>query len=521
MAGLERQAALVSGAPDLPHDRPPVRLSRGAIPATTVSRWLVMPVAATVAAPTSSSTSGERRLNCRQISPASCSTQPERGKCWVNSQYEAMPEPAPVGMAQERIPVVPASMRDDEGLGIGDFIERLTRRIVYQTVPPIGLHRPRGLGSSQAAATPGPQRRAGAVCRKGERFHGDEIIGFKDAWDGVRTGRTMPLTIDVMRGSAPRGGTVLGTKRGSPFDHPSGVEEVKRTFNDLGIGALIVVGGNGSLTVANALVEEEGLPIVGVPKTIDNDVVGTDLTFGFHTAVQIATEGDRPAAHHGGEPRPGHGRRGDGTPQPGGSPLSPGSPAQGERSVDPGDPRSTSRRCASRAAPREGRYASIVVVAEGAEPIQVRSRSTSASTTRTGHVRLGGVADVIAREVGDRTGFETQVVMLGHVQQGHADGVRPCAVGALRRRCHRPRPRRHAWGQMVALRGTEIIASPLADTVKAHQAARHVPLPRRRRDLLLVGARRSADARRPTTNHCRRGLRRETSAPTPAHRLAV
>ena len=129
-----------------------------------------------------------------------------------------------------------------------------------------------------------------AIVRQGERVHGDEIVGFLDAWDGVRTRKTMPLTVETMRGTLPRGGTVLGTKRGSPFDTDSGVEEVAATISDLGLDAIIVVGGNGSISVAWRLHEEHGMPIVGIPKTIDNDIVGTDVTFGFHTAVQIATD---------------------------------------------------------------------------------------------------------------------------------------------------------------------------------------------------------------------------------------
>jgi 6-phosphofructokinase 1 len=304
-----------------------------------------------------------------------------------------------------------------------------------------------------------------AVCRKGERFHGDEIIGFKDAWDGVREGRTMPLTIDVMRGSLPRGGTVLGTKRGSPFDHPGGVEEVKRTFNDLGIDALIVVGGNGSLTVANALVEEEGLPIVGVPKTIDNDVVGTDLTFGFHTAVQIATEAiDR--LHTTAES---HDRvmvvevmgRHSGW-------IAAYAGIAGGASVVliPEIPFDIEKVCVHLSRRHEkGRYASIVVVAEGAEPIPGTLAVNERVYDEFGHVRLGGIADVIAREVGERTGFETRVVMLGHVQRGGTptafDRVLSTRFGvAAIDLVHE-----QAWGRMVALRGTEIIATPLADTV--------------------------------------------------------
>jgi ATP-dependent phosphofructokinase / diphosphate-dependent phosphofructokinase len=304
-----------------------------------------------------------------------------------------------------------------------------------------------------------------AVVRKGERFHGDEIVGFKDAWDGVREGRTMPLTIDVMRGSLPRGGTVLGTKRGSPYDHPNGVEEVRRTFNDLGIDALIVVGGNGSLTVAHSLAEEEGLPIVGVPKTIDNDVVGTDMTFGFHTAVQIATEAiDR--LHTTAES---HDRvmvvevmgRHSGW-------IAAYAGIAGGASVVliPEIPFDIEKVCVHLARRHEkGRYASIVVVAEGAEPIPGTIDVGERVYDKFGHVRLGGIADVIAREVGERTGFETRVVMLGHVQRGGTptafDRVLSTRFGvAAIDLVHE-----HGWGQMVALRGTEIIACPIGGTV--------------------------------------------------------
>ena len=129
-----------------------------------------------------------------------------------------------------------------------------------------------------------------AIVRKGETVHEDELIGFLDAWDGVREGRFMPLDVGSLRGMLPRGGTLLGTRRGSPYDHEGGPEAVVESFAQLGLDALVVIGGNGSLSVACNLHEDFGLPIIGVPKTIDNDVVGTDITFGFNTAVQIATD---------------------------------------------------------------------------------------------------------------------------------------------------------------------------------------------------------------------------------------
>src|SRR3954453_1523256 len=129
-----------------------------------------------------------------------------------------------------------------------------------------------------------------AIVRKGETRYGDEILGFVDAWDGVMNRVTMPLDVRSLRGMLPRGGTLLGTRRGSPFERPDGLARVKSTFEEMGLDGLIVIGGNGSLTVSHLLWEQFGLPIVGVPKTIDNDIEGTEMTFGFHTAVQIATD---------------------------------------------------------------------------------------------------------------------------------------------------------------------------------------------------------------------------------------
>ncbi|MGA1169530.1 MAG: 6-phosphofructokinase, partial [Ilumatobacteraceae bacterium] len=129
-----------------------------------------------------------------------------------------------------------------------------------------------------------------AIVRKAHGVGGHRVLGFYDAWDGVLEKRYDELDISKVRGILPKGGTILGTRRGSPFDHPDGVDRTKQVFSELGLDALVVIGGNGSLTVASMLADDHGLPIVGDPKTIDNDVVGTDATFGFQTAVQIATD---------------------------------------------------------------------------------------------------------------------------------------------------------------------------------------------------------------------------------------
>src|SRR6478735_2428366 len=196
--------------------------------------------------------------------------------------------------ARERTPVVPASraitqasVTDGEctghppaGRAFGGR-ERVSQRTIRRVR--VGI-------LTGGGDCPGLNAVIRAAVRIGERVHGDEMIVFLDAWDGVREHRTVTLTVESMRGTLPRGGTVLGTRRGSPFDAEHGVAEVQATFQELGLDGLIVIGGNGTLTVAHRLYAEYGLPIVGVPKTIDNDIVGTDVTFGFNTAVQIATD---------------------------------------------------------------------------------------------------------------------------------------------------------------------------------------------------------------------------------------
>jgi len=304
-----------------------------------------------------------------------------------------------------------------------------------------------------------------AIVRKGERIYGDELIGFLDAWDGVRERRTVPLTIESMRGSLPRGGTVLGTKRGSPFDTPTGVDEVKASMSDLGLDALVVIGGNGSLTVACRLFQQDALPIVGVPKTIDNDIVGTDVTFGFNTAVQIATDAiDR--LHTTAES---HDRvmvvevmgRHSGW-------IAAHAGIAGGATVViipeiPFDIEDVCRRISRRH--ERGRFASIVVVAEGAEPMAGTLAVSEKVLDTFGHVRLGGIADVIAREIGTRTGFETRVVMLGHVQRGGTptafDRVLSTRFGVAAIDLVHER----GWGQMVVARGTDIVPAPLELTV--------------------------------------------------------
>ena len=257
-----------------------------------------------------------------------------------------------------------------------------------------------------------------AITRKAVDVNGDTVLGFYDAWDGVLEQRYIELNTSVVRGLLPRGGTILGTRRGSPFDTSDGVERVKKTFADLKLDALVVIGGNGSLTVASMLHEQYGLPVIGVPKTIDNDVIGTDATFGFQTAVQIATDAiDR--LHTTAESHDRvmvvevMGR------DAGWIALQAGIAGGATAILVPEVPFDID--AVSQIVQRRhsrGRYASVIVVAEGARPKLGTLVLPARKLDRYGHEQLGDIAHVIAPEISARTGFESRVVQLGHIQRG-------------------------------------------------------------------------------------------------------
>ena len=257
-----------------------------------------------------------------------------------------------------------------------------------------------------------------AITRKAVDVNGDTVLGFYDAWDGVLEQRYIELNTSVVRGLLPRGGTILGTRRGSPFDTSDGVDRVKKTFADLKLDALVVIGGNGSLTVASMLHEQYDLPVIGVPKTIDNDVVGTDATFGFQTAVQIATDAiDR--LHTTAESHDRvmvvevMGRDAGWIALQAG--IAGGATAILVPEV-PFDIEEVSQIVQRRHS--RGRYASVVVVAEGARPKPGTLVLPARKLDRYGHEQLGDIAHVIAPEISARTGFESRVVQLGHIQRG-------------------------------------------------------------------------------------------------------
>ena len=304
-----------------------------------------------------------------------------------------------------------------------------------------------------------------AIVRKGETVHGDELIGFHDAWDGVMEQRFTQLDVASLRGMLPRGGTFLGTRRGSPYDHADGLERVQQAFRDQRLDALVVIGGNGSLTVASKLYDDLALPIVGVPKTIDNDVVGTDLTFGFNTAVQIATDAidrlhttaeshDRVMVvevmgRHSGWIATHAGIAGGAT-----AILIPEIPFDIDEVCE------HLRRRHDR-----GRYASIVVVAEGCEPREGTMHGRDKVYDQFGHVRLGGVAETIANAIEQRTGFETRMVLLGHVQRGGTPTAFDRVLSTRYGVSAIDAVHLEAWGSMVAMQCNDIINVPLRETV--------------------------------------------------------
>ena len=303
-----------------------------------------------------------------------------------------------------------------------------------------------------------------AIVRKAEAQFGHEVIGYLDAWDGVMEGRSVNLDTAQVRGILPRGGTILGTRRGGPFDVPDGVDKVRATLAKDRLDALIVIGGNGSLTVASMLADDHGLPVVGVPKTIDNDVVGTDTTFGFQTAVQIATDAiDR--LHTTAES---HDRvmvvevMGRDT---GWIAMQAGIAGGATAIVVPEVPFDIDELAAivTRRHSR-GRYASLVVVAEGARPKPGTLELPARANDRYGNEKLGDLSHLIGAELSRRTGYESRVVQLGHVQRGGTptsyDRVLSTRFGLAAVDLVNDR----AWGKMVVLRCGQVTAESMSVT---------------------------------------------------------
>lgn len=298
---------------------------------------------------------------------------------------------------------------------------------------------------------------------------GATVVGIEDGWAGLMEGRVRAIGRDDVRGIALRGGTILGTSRKDPYVHGDGLTSIKQTLDTAGIEVLIVIGGDGSLRTAVQL-GTEGLPVVGVPKTIDNDIDGTDVSFGFETAVQIVTDAiDRltttAEAHDRIMVVEVMGRRS------GWIALHAGLAGGAEAILTPEVPYDLvdlSARLSARH--RSGRTYSLVVVAEGvADP---SGEIVTAGTDQLGFERFGGASMPIARELERLTGYETRVMILGHLQRGGTptafDRVLATRLGV--KAAELALSGQH--GVMVAVRGTDIVA---VDLVTACAQPRSVP----------------------------------------------
>jgi 6-phosphofructokinase 1 len=303
-----------------------------------------------------------------------------------------------------------------------------------------------------------------AVVRKGIDGFQDELIGFRDGWRGVIEDATAELTIESTRGILPRGGTILGSSRTNPFKRDGGVRRVRDALERHRLDGLIVIGGEDTLGAAKRL-HDDGVHVIGVPKTIDNDLDATDVTFGFDTALQIATEAvDRlhttAESHHRILVVEVMGRHA------GWIALHCGIAGGADVILIPEIPFDIDEVCRLvRRRHERGRPFSIVVAAEGALPKEGTMSITEGELDEFGHPRLGGIGHRLETEIEQRTGFETRATVLGHVQRGGTptafDRVLATRLGlAAIDAVHA-----EAWGMMTALRSTDIHLVPLADAV--------------------------------------------------------
>ena len=303
-----------------------------------------------------------------------------------------------------------------------------------------------------------------AVVVRATVTHGMEVVGVVNGWEGLMDGHVRPLGRNDVRGILQRGGTILGTSRRDPYVHGDGYTSIRRTVESNGIDAVIVIGGDGTLRTALAL-QEEGLRVVGVPKTIDNDIPGTDMTFGFDTAVSIATEAlDRLSttaeAHNRIMVVEVMGRTQGWIATYAGIAAGADAILVPEFEIDLDRVAETIR-----ARHRRGRTYSIVVVAEGcAAP---RGELVSAGIDAFGFERLGGVGYLIGAELERLTGFETRVTVLGHLQRGGTptafDRVLATRFGAA----SADLAAAGRFGEMAALRGEQVVGVPLAEACGA------------------------------------------------------
>jgi 6-phosphofructokinase 1 len=303
-----------------------------------------------------------------------------------------------------------------------------------------------------------------AIVRKGISFHGHEFVGFRYGWAGVLSGESMELTLETTRGILHRGGTILGSSRTNPYKEDGGLDRVRASMERYRLDALIPIGGEDTLGVARRL-SDDGVAVVGVPKTIDNDLAGTDVTFGFQTAVQIATDAiDRlhttAESHNRVMVCEVMGRHA------GWIAVHSGLAGGADAILVPERPFDIDDVCAHlRSRHESGRSFSIVVVAEGATPVDGNVVTDHEATDAFGHVRLGGIAVQLEKEIEARTGYETRMTILGHVQRGGTPVAYDRVLGTRFGVAAVDAVTAGQFGMMVALRGTAIETVPLDEAL--------------------------------------------------------
>jgi phosphofructokinase-like protein len=300
-----------------------------------------------------------------------------------------------------------------------------------------------------------------AVVRKGVGEYGHEFVGYRNGWRGPMEDDSRPLGVPEVRGILPRGGTILGSSRTNPLTEEGGLERIVATLERDGVDGLIAIGGEDTLGVAAEL-QDAGVRLVGVPKTIDNDLNATDYTFGFDTAVNIAMASiDR--LHTTAESHKRTlivevmGRHA------GWIALHAGLAGGANVILIPEHPFDLDRVCDYIRRRFESQYAPIVVVSEGAEPMGGMPITQDAPVDAFGHVRLGGIGHWLEREIERQTGHDARATVLGHVQRGGT----PTAfdrVLATRFGLHAiDAAHEGRWGKMASLRATDIVLVDLAE----------------------------------------------------------
>lgn len=308
-----------------------------------------------------------------------------------------------------------------------------------------------------------------AVVRKGIDRYGFEFVGLKDGWAGLLEMQTMPLDKSSVSGVLFKGGTILGSSRTNPAKSKEDLKRALDNYRKLGLDALIAIGGDDTLGVANTL-HKRGLKVVGVPKTIDNDLMGTDMTFGFMTAVQIVTDAiDRlhstAESHHRVMVVEVMGRHS------GWIATYSGIASGAHMILMPEEPFDINEVCDCILGRKDkGKNYSIIVVAEGAMPIDAESFTTvSGEKDEFGHVRLGGIGNVLAKEIETRTGCESRAVVLGHIQRGGTptafDRVLSTRYGIMAI----DMVAKKEFGKMTALRGQKIVPVSLEEATSENR----------------------------------------------------